>query len=65
MTRQSEHDANRQLSDEQLAIGWKIPTTKPTRRVTLWHAAILTAVIVAASVLGQWIAIVVQNWRGF
>jgi hypothetical protein len=54
MTRQSEHDANRQLSDEQLAIGWKVPTTKPTRRVTLRHAAIVAAVLVAASVIGQW-----------
>lgn len=57
MTRQSEPTANRQLSDERHAIGWKVQT-EPKRS---WGEAILLGAIVAlaivvASVAGQWLA---------
>ena len=56
MTRQSETTANRQLSDERHAIGWKVPTEpKPSFRVTLFHVAVIAWAIVVASVVGQWL----------
>jgi hypothetical protein len=57
MTRQSEHDANRRLSDSRWEDGWLIPTTKPTWRVSVRTAAIVAGCLVAASVLGQWMVI--------
>ena len=61
MTRQSETTANRQLSDERHAIGWKVPTEpKPSYRVTLFHVAVITWAIVAVSVVGQIIEEVVK-----
>lgn len=57
MTRQSETTANRQLSDERHAIGWKVPTEpKPKLRVTLFHVAVVTWAVVVLSVVGQWLA---------
>jgi hypothetical protein len=56
MTRQTKTTANRQLSDERHAIGWKVPTEpKPSFRVTLFHLAGITLAVVAGSVVGQWL----------
>ena len=56
MTRQSETTANRQLSDERHAIGWKVPT-EPKRSwgESVLLAAIATVDILAAWVIGQWL----------
>lgn len=57
MTRQTETTANRQLSDERHAIGWKVPT-EPKRAWggSILLAAIVTLAIVVASIVGQWLA---------
>ena len=61
MTRQPETTANRQLSDERHAIGWKVPTEpKPSFRVTLFHVSVITLAIVVVSVAGQ---IIAEVWK--
>lgn len=61
MTRQSETTANRQLSDERHAIGWKVPT-EPKRS---WCEAILLGAIVAVDILAVWVAAqwLVEIWK--
>ncbi len=55
MTEHDEFDAHHHLRRTRNSHGWEVPTSpKPSLRVTLWHAAIMTLAIVVASVVGQW-----------
>jgi hypothetical protein len=65
VTRKSETDANRKLSASKWTAKWGVPVPPKQSWITLRDVFVALIVLGAAFVAGQWLIIVVENWRAW